>query len=64
MTKSIFKSKTFWVNAVTILIAIATYFGISPDQALAEKATTFLLAVSPIVNIFLRLVTKQPVVIS
>ena len=61
MTKSIFQSKTLWFNALTILVAAATFFGYTPNQEMAEGVTTYLLSLAPVVNIALRLVTKKAV---
>lgn len=61
MPKSIFKSKTVWFNALTVLVIVATFFGYTPNTELAETVTGLLVALTPIVNIVLRMVTKQPV---
>lgn len=62
-TKSIFRSKTFWYNVLTVVVGVATVFGYTPDQKLAEDVTGFLAAISPFVNILLRLRTTQPVTV-
>lgn len=56
--KSVFASKTMWVNAIAFLASIATVFGvdIAPDMQ-AELVMGIMAAV----NIFLRFVTKEPV---
>jgi hypothetical protein len=59
--KSWFLSKTIWFNVLTIVIAIAAHFGWTPDPALTATVANGLVAVAPVVNIFLRFVTKQPV---
>lgn len=61
MPKSLFKSKTVWFNLLTILIALATYAGYTPNQELAQNVATGLIMVSPVINILLRWVTKQPI---
>ncbi len=61
-TKTIWTSKKFWFNAITILVAIAAYFGFTPDQALTDQTATFLVSVSPLVNLVLTMFfTKKPV---
>ena len=57
--KNVLKSKTVWFNVLTVLIAIATFFGYTPNQELAEKTTSLLLVLSPAVNLLLRLITSQ-----
>jgi hypothetical protein len=53
--KSIFSSKTVWFNALTVLTVIAGGFGYTPDQELVATTGTILLALSPLVNIVLRI---------
>lgn len=59
-TKSIFASKTFWVNAITILLAI---FAITDPAAIGINPAHFLWAAG-VLNIFLRYLTNQPVSIT
>jgi len=54
-------SKTVWFNAVTVIVAIAAYFGWTPDQQLTSTISSVLVGVAPFVNIALRFVTKQPI---
>ena len=56
--KSWYRSKTIWFNALTVLVTIATMYGYVPDQGLANKATMSLLAVAPIINVILRVITS------
>lgn len=56
-----YQSKTLWFNVLTIVTAAATYFGFTPDQELSNNVTSFLVAMSPVINIGLRLITKQPI---
>jgi hypothetical protein len=60
-TKPWYTSKTIWFNGVTVIIAAATFFGFTINQDLFNNVTAFLVAISPVVNIGLRLVTKTPI---
>lgn len=51
--KKFYASKKFWFNALTVVTVIATFFGFTPDQELAEKTSTLLVALSPVVNLIL-----------
>jgi len=57
-TKSILTSKTFWVNALTVVVVIINRQGQVVDPMLVEPLA---LVILPFVNIFLRSVTKAPV---
>lgn len=57
-TKSILTSKTFWVNALTVVVVIINRQGQVVDPMLVEPLA---LVILPFVNIFLRSVTKKPV---
>lgn len=61
MDKSIFASKTFWFNALTVVVVIAAALGYAPNQELAEQTSQYLVAFAPVVNIILRMVTKSSV---
>ena len=63
MNKPWYQSKTILFNALTIVLAVATYYGFTPDQSLFAQATAFLVSLAPVVNIGLRLVTKQPIAV-
>jgi hypothetical protein len=60
-SKPWYQSKTILFNALTIVIAVAAYFGFTPDQAVTLQVSTFLVALSPVVNLVLRFFTTQPV---
>jgi hypothetical protein len=55
--KSIFASKTFWVNALTLA---ATILG-SLSGVLPPEAAPYVAGVLSVVNIMLRVVTDSPV---
>lgn len=59
--KSWYQSKTIWFNVLTIVIAVSSYFGFTPDQAVTSQVSVFLIAAAPIVNIALRFFTTKPV---
>jgi cytochrome bd-type quinol oxidase subunit 1 len=59
--KSWYASKTVWFNVLTVVFAIASAHGWTPNAELAESISVFILAVSPIVNLLLRFITKQPI---
>lgn len=64
MSKPWYASKTVWFNALTILCAVAAYFGWTPDQHLTTNIAGMLVAASPIVNLILRFMTKKAIVSS
>lgn len=55
--KSIFKSKTFWVNFITIGAGVLAAF----SQAIPQNVTPWLLAIVGASNVVLRFLTKGPV---
>lgn len=57
--KPYYQSKTLWLNGVTILVSVASFFGYVPNEALSQQVSTFLLVSSPLVNLILRLYTEQ-----
>ena len=58
-TKKIYQSKTFWVNLIAIVgIVLNSLYGIEID---AELQATFATAILGVINIILRLITKQPI---
>lgn len=60
-SKSIFLSKTFWVNIISVAATLGGAFGfdLSPDEQ-AQLATAAV-AILGVVNLFLRKVTTGPV---
>lgn len=57
MSKSIFKSKTFWFNALTATGTIlGTYGGL-----LGPAALPYVVGATGIINVVLRFMTTQPV---
>jgi len=56
MGKTILKSKTFWVNLLTLAGMISSqYFGI-------ELSPELVASILVVINFILRLVTKEPIV--
>jgi hypothetical protein len=60
-SKPWYASKTVWFNAVTIIVAVATYFGFTPNQALFTGVSSFLVAVAPVINLGLRFFTTTAI---
>ena len=58
--KSIWKSKTFWVNALAIIVSIAGVFGLDLNLG-AEEQTAIITTIMGVVNIVLRFTTKEPI---
>lgn len=59
--KSILKSKTFWVNALTVAVGVATYLGGSEVIAQYPVAVSVIAVVVGALNVALRFVTNKPV---
>ena len=59
--KSLFKSKTFWANALALIVVIASFFGVYPDEVVMETTREIFIGILPILNIYLRMITKEPV---
>jgi hypothetical protein len=59
--KKAVSSKTVWFNGLTVILVVATFFGFTPNQEVAEITTQILLALAPIVNVILRFVTKEAI---
>ncbi len=61
--KSIFASKTFWTNAISLAAMIATASGSPYALLLSDPQTQAMVigGVTTVANIVLRAVTKEPV---
>lgn len=57
--KSLFRSKTFYANLLGIALVIAGHYGVAPVEFSPEVAAVIL----GVLNLILRLVTRQPVYI-
>ena len=60
-SKPFYTSKTFLFNALTIIIAVASFYGFTPDQELTNQVAAYLVLLSPIINLILRYFTKKPI---
>lgn len=60
-TKSIFASKTFWLNAIQTAIAVTGVFIGAPWIVDHPQLASGLVVLSGILNVFLRYVTDAPV---
>lgn len=60
-TKSIFMSRTFWVNLLTTLVAVGTVVAETMGGVIDPKVMSFILLVVGIANIWLRAITTKPV---
>ena len=60
--KDLFKSKTFWANALGIVMVVATIFGIKPNADLIATLLKVYASLLPVINVLLRLITKEEVV--
>lgn len=59
--KSIFTSKVFYFNLLTIVSTIAAMFGYVADERVVDTTASVLLLITPAVNIILRFFTDRPV---
>ena len=57
-TKSIFLSKTMWVNILTVILIVINRYGVVIDPDLIEPLAVILI---PIANMLLRTVTDKAV---
>ena len=60
MDKAFYTSKRFYVNFLTIVFVVAQFFGFTPNEAIATQTTGILVAVVPVINLFLAWISKKP----
>ena len=58
--KAVWKSKTFWFNLLALVVIVANSLGFGEFQA-DPNLESYALVIVTVVNIVLRLITKQPV---
>ena len=57
--KSYLQSKRFWFNALTVVLAVASYYGFSPDPQVTNGVANTLVVASPIVNLLLTMFASK-----
>lgn len=57
--KSLFTSKTFWLNAISAVVAV----GGSMSGVLPEQYNKYVLGVVAVANVLLRIITTSPVTV-
>ena len=60
-TKSWWQSRTVWVNVVATLFAVLGTFKLLPANIDQDSVVTAIMGAVAIVNVVLRLVTRQPI---
>jgi len=60
-TKSWWQSRTVWVNVVATLFAVLGAFKLLPANIDQDSVVTAIMGAVAIVNVVLRLVTRQPI---
>lgn len=58
--KAFYTSKTFWFNALTVIVAVAAYFGFGDFNPNGDTVELGAVIVA-VINIILRFVTTQPI---
>lgn len=61
MSKGLFRSKTFWFNALTATVSVLTYLQNSEFLASNPEVVAILGTIVGVGNVILRLVTKEPI---
>ena len=63
MQKSVFTSKTMWANVMALIAAVSALFGLEMTPEAQMQLVEFLLLGMPMLNVVLRFVTKDKVVL-
>ena len=58
-SKPWYQSRVVWYNLLTLIVAGASYFGWTPNEAITSGVATAMVALSPIVNLALRFLTHK-----
>ena len=48
-------------NVLLIVLVVLSFFGIIPNEGIAEDTTAILIGLTPLLNLVLRFVTKEPI---
>ena len=60
-TKAWWQSRTVWVNIVATLFAVLGAFKVLPAGLSQEQVVTAIMAITAIVNVFLRVITRHEI---
>ncbi|MDF0546235.1 hypothetical protein PX699_28155 [Sphingobium sp. H39-3-25] len=61
-TKTLWQSRTFWVNAVAMIFSLLAAFKVAlPEGLTQEEAVSMIMGVVGALNIALRVLTSKPI---